>query len=128
MDFKSILIVLLILGLLFLFKTFRVLGENQRFAEFFLGKFIKLIGPGPVFKLTRGETKWVRLSLGDQGEILNPDVARFHAADVPVEGGWQLSPGSRVRIVKFSAKCPVVQLDTSIRRYKCEKCGHEGTM
>jgi hypothetical protein len=108
----------------------KIASEHQRFAVYALGKYMGLKGPGLLFKWSGGETKWLRLSIGDRLELIAPKIAKINEFSIPVDSDEKVTIGSVIRVVGFkgSAENSVVQtmLDSDQRRkVKCENCGHE---
>jgi len=122
----TLYIVIIIIITITLFSILKIAREQERFAVMKLGKFIELKGPGLLFKLFGGNTEWIRLRLGERGELVSPEFGRFQDKDIPVtvDSGTQI--GSMIKIIGFDGNKVVAHLDTEQRRkIICEKCGHE---
>lgn len=120
-----ILLLVLVVAMVSAFAI-RFAGEYQRFAVFVLGRFAGLKGPGLILRWPGGMTTWIRLSVGDAGELISPDVGRFSGVELPVVCDARLQSGSPVRISGFSSDEVEVQAAAETTRIvKCEQCGHE---
>lgn len=126
-SYVSILIAVVV-GLFVVSRSLRVASEHERFAEIDVGRFTGFKGPGVVFKLSRG-AEWLRVKLGDRGELLAPGVARFGRHELPVETAEMVEPQEFVRVTGFGGEGRdarlVVALDRNQQReIECPKCGH----
>ena len=126
-SYLSILIAVVV-GLFVLSRSLRVASEHERFAEIDVGRFTGFKGPGVVFKLSRG-AEWLKVKVGDRGELLAPGVARFEDHDLPVETTVVVEPQEFVRVTGFEGEGRdarlIVALDRNQQReIKCPKCGH----
>jgi len=122
----------LVVGVVLLFMALtgivRVASEHERFAVIELGRFKGLKGPGVFFKFSR-HLQWLRVKLGDRGELLAPGVARIAGGELPVTTNDPVSARQFVRVIGFEGKGSgsrlVVELDPDQRReIQCLKCGH----
>lgn len=103
LEFVAPLPILLAIAMIVLLaQSIRVASEYQRFAVFVVGRFGGFRGPGLLLKIPGSANKWVRLSVGDEGTLMGPDVARFGQCDIPVSSKEKIRLGSLVRIVGFS--------------------------
>ncbi len=108
------------------FACIRIASEYQRFAVFVLGRFAGLRGPGLIFRLPCGGSRWIRISVGDFGELVGPHVGRFSGVDMPASYEGNIRPGGSVRIAGFTSDEVLVEADpTHVRKITCERCGHE---
>ena len=83
-DFISFLRAARIFELIvFLFMMIQVVNAHERFVEVAYGRYRGLKGPGIIAKLPGSEWKLVRLRVGDRGELVSPELGRFHDADLP---------------------------------------------
>lgn len=129
MDYQLIAIVIGVFFALFvLSRLIRVASENERFAVIDLGNFRALKGPGVLWKLDRS-AEWLRVKLGDRGELLAPGVARVGGSELPVRTDGLVSVQQFVRVTGFEGEGSesrlVVTLDPDQRReIQCPKCGH----
>jgi hypothetical protein len=130
MDYHLVgLAVVAVVAVAVLSRVIRVASEHERFAVIELGSFKGLRGPGILLKLsTRAE--WLRVKLGDRGELLAPGVARLGGGELPVRAEGQISARQFVRVARFegegTASRIVVTLDADQRReIQCPKCGHQ---
>ena len=126
-SYISILIVVLV-GIFLLSRSLRVASEHERFAEIDVGRFTGFKGPGVVFKLSRG-AEWLRVKVGDRGELLAPRVGRFGGHDLPVETTGVVEPQEFVRVTGFEGEGRDARLIVSPdrnqqREIECPKCGH----
>ncbi len=112
-----------------IFVSIRIAGEYERFAVFVLGRFAGIKGPGLLLRWPGSGAVWTRISVGDSGELLGPDIGRFSDVDLPVAYEGNLRLGTSVRITGFTSDEIKVEADpTKSRRIKCEECGHEMTV
>ncbi|HUT73067.1 MAG TPA: hypothetical protein VMW89_20540 [Desulfatiglandales bacterium] len=110
-------------------RSIKVTADQERFAVIALGQFKKLKGPGLLFKFFWSEVEWVKLRLGDSGELVSPEFGRFQDKDIPVVVGASTKVGSLIKIIGFEENKIVAHLDSEQRRaYVCEKCGHENVI
>lgn len=129
MDYSFIgLLIVTVVALAVLSRIIRVASEHERFAVIELGTFKGLKGPGVVLKLGR-IAEWLRIKLGDRGELLAPGVARLGGGEVPVRADGPVSVQQFVRVTGFEgeggASRVVVTLDAyQQREVQCPKCSH----
>lgn len=119
-------IVIIIIITVVLLNALKIAQEQERFAVIKLGKFYELKGPGLLLKLMGSDAEWIRLRLGERGELVSPEFGRFQNKDIPVivDAGTQI--GSMIKIIGFNGKKVLAHLDLEQRRTViCEKCGHE---
>jgi hypothetical protein len=83
-------------------RAIKIVQEQERFAVIKLGKFYELKGPDLLFKLLGGNSEWIRLRLGDRGELVSPEFGRFKDKDIPVtiDSGTQI--GTVMKIIGFN--------------------------
>jgi len=126
----SIWFVLIIVFLVLLLSSMiKIASENERFVLFTLGRYRGLKGPGLIFKFPGSESKWIKLSVGDRGELMAPNVGSFKKAQVPVQTDGNVKVGSIVRIIGFGTDYIQAMPDPDQRRkIVCDKCGHEMTI
>ncbi len=118
---------LLIVVAAFFLSGIKIAHENQRFAVWVLGRFQGFKGPGLLMKFSGKETTtWVRISVGDRGELVAPDAVQLGDVQVPMETDSNIAVGSIVRVVGFkeSSLIGMPNPDQS-RTITCQKCGHE---
>ena len=89
----------------------KVAAEHERFAVIKLGKFDKLKGPGIQIKIIWDRSKWIRLRIGDRGELVAAELARFQNKNFPVliDAGSKI--GSSIKITGFYENKIEVQID-----------------
>jgi len=119
------LIFILVIGI-YLAASIRISQENERFAVYRMGRFMGLKGPGLALKMPGATTTFVRLSLGEEGEIQSNELALFSGNPIPYQANVTPKVGTRVRIVGFDSKAVVV--DAVQQVVVCEKCGHKNVM
>jgi regulator of protease activity HflC (stomatin/prohibitin superfamily) len=114
----------MLLAALITASSIRIVGENQRFAVYRLGRYLGLKGPGLVWKIPNID-KFVRLAIGDRGELVGTDSGTFQNIQVPVTPEGTIQVGSLVKITRFDKESIRVCLDSDQRRtIVCAKCGH----
>ncbi len=90
---------------------------------------MKLVGPGFVCQLSGSETKWVKIGLGNTGEMLSSELVNVAGVPLPYEAPEAIRAGDRVRISGFlEAKVEVIRDSVQAREYACQKCGHINTI
>lgn len=110
----------------FILSRTKIINEHERFAVFTLGKFQGLKGPGLLLKFSGSESQWIRLRLGDRGDLLSNEIGRFHDKDIPIVYYDKINIGSMIQINGFEVdKCKIISAPDQLRVLKCEKCGHE---
>ena len=84
---------------------FKVAPDHQRFAEYKLGQFIKLLGPGLVFfiKLPGIDHQLIRISLGEKGMYLGDGLMKLGdgSFSLPIDISKDIDPGSSIVITSF---------------------------
>ena len=132
MQFDNyILPAIIFLFMVLLTTKLKILPETQRLALFKLGIFRKFLGPGLVFQLANGVHRWIRVTVGETGELIAPDVGRFLAKknaayDIPVVITDSAAVGSILRITGFTEDKARCMMNSDQRKsIRCEKCGHE---
>lgn len=110
-------------------KGFKILRDQERFAIFVLGRFQKFKGPELIFKWSDTEAKWIKVSVGDWGEVLTPGWVRIQNQDLPFKSNSSIHVGNFVRILGFTADKLIVAFDSNQKRSMiCESCGHENIL
>jgi len=105
------------------YKSIRIANENERFAVFMLGRFLKFKGPGLVFKTNTMDL--IRLKIGDLGVVTGPEFVRFDESDVPISQAGEFRIGDSVRILSFGENGPFLARSDEMPVQRCPKCGHE---
>lgn len=124
MNISEITILIVVaLAIVVAYSSIRIANENERFAVFMLGRFWKFKGPGLVFRTNT--MKFVRLKIGDLGEITNPEFVRFGESDVPISQASEFRVGDSVRIHSFGEDGPFLERSDQAPIHHCPKCGHE---
>lgn len=98
-------------------------AESERFVVTALGRFVKLAGPGLLFRLPGSPQQWTRIKLGECGQYLGDGVGEFNGVTFPVQASDVLE-NDPVTIVSFRDSQVWVSR-ASQRTITCEKCGHE---
>ncbi len=99
MVFFSVILIILIV--MFIFIT-RVVSKHQRFVLFNIGKYQGLKGPGLVFKWPWSANYWLRITVGDQGELIKDDLGKFNGLEIPIESIEKIKIGSKIRVIGFT--------------------------
>ena len=97
--------------------------ENERFAVFMLGRFVRYQGPGLVLKTPT--IRLIRLKVGDIGTLISHEFARFGDNDVPVTDVESFDIGDPVRIDGFDLTKPRLVKSSLRPKTRCPSCGHE---
>ena len=121
MDIAS-WILLLILALV-VASGIRITAESERFVVTVLGRFVKLAGPGLLFRIPVSPQVWTRLKLGDIGRYVGDGFGEFRGISVPIQV-TDSSENDLVQIVSFRDG-KVWASRSEERTITCEKCGHE---
>jgi regulator of protease activity HflC (stomatin/prohibitin superfamily) len=128
LDLGPLAFIFIILAVYFLAKI-KVLTDQERFAQIILGQFHKFKGPGLLVKWAGSEVKWIKVSIGDRGEVLTPQRVRIHNRDLPYKPDNSIKVGNFVRIMDFTEDKLIVTYDNNQERSMvCENCGHENTL
>ncbi len=114
---------LVLIGAVYLMAAVRIAQENERFAVFTLGRFVKIVGPGLQLVMLGGVTRLARVALGMRGAVLSSEIAEISGQSLPYRSKEPLEPGSAVRVVGFDTDAVEVARVRNV--VVCEKCGHE---
>ena len=90
---SAVLVMILVSGI-------KVAAESERFVVLAAGRFLRLAGPGLLFRLPGSPQQWTRIKLGESGKYLGDGLAEFKGASFPV-GVESLRPGETVQIISF---------------------------
>jgi hypothetical protein len=124
MNVSSLFLIVLVVMTFIAISMIRIARDNERFAVSRLEKFVGFRGPGLTMK-TLNSDHWTRISSGDRGEIVAPDVAKFNDIVLPFEAEEPLGIGEFARVTGFSdEKVRAVRDASQVRTIVCEKCGH----
>jgi len=94
-----------------------------------VGMFQKLKGPGILVKWPGGEVLWIKVAVGDRGEVLTPGWVRIRDRDLPFKPDHSIQVGNFVRIMGFTEDKLIVAYDNNQERsMTCENCGHENIL
>ena len=125
-DSTITLIAVLVVAVAVVTWGLRIASNGERFAVFVLGQFSRLKGPGLLWKMPGQTERWIRLRLGERGEMLGPDMARLREHDIPVSVESPLPLGTFIRIAGFGNMSVRVEPDPDqTRTHRCPECGHE---
>lgn len=109
--------------------SIRIAKQYERFALHSMGRFAGLKGPGLIVRWPVSGMHWTRISIGDTGELIGADVARFSQIDLPAMHAGNIPSGSAVRVTGFTADAVEIEPDpTRTRKITCERCGHQMTV
>lgn len=115
---------LVLVGILLVSMGIKIASEHERFAVFRLGRYLGIRGPGLLYRLANVE-RWVRLAIGDRGELIESSMAKINDAAVPVRVDGRASVGQAIRVTAFQAQeILVAPVEDVGRPVTCEKCGH----
>ena len=101
----------------------KIAAESERFVVTTLGRFVKLAGPGLLFRLPGGPQQWTRIRLGESGRYLGDGIGEFSGVSFPVQAN-DVQENDPVMIVSFRDEQVWISR-SSERTVTCEKCGHE---
>jgi len=90
---SAVLVMVLVSGI-------KVTAESERFVVIVAGRFLRLAGPGFLFRLPGSPQQWTRIKLGESGKYLGDGLAEFNSVSFPVEVET-LGPGETVKITSF---------------------------
>lgn len=108
--------------IVFIASSLKIAHENERFAEFLLGRFVGFKGPGLLFRLL--SSKMYKLRIGDTGIVRSQEFVTFDGVDIPISSASTFSVGEAVRIEGFADNDPVLVATSSRPQQHCPKCGH----
>ena len=100
------LVVVLLAGILL--YVVRVAPDKVRFVVLDGGQFRTLKGPGLLLKPPRAGVTWVRLTIGDRGNLVSAGLADFNGVLVPVEVSSKKN-GPAIRISGFRERLVIVE-------------------
>lgn len=118
-----IVVLLLVLAIAVFYSSIAIAKENERFAVFMLGRFVRFAGPGLVLKTLATQTK--RLEVGDIGTVTSREFVRFGDVDIPIADLASFDVGDPVRIDGFDGTEPRLVKSALRPKTKCPACGHE---
>ena len=125
----NLFVLMIILTILFavIASKIRIVQEYQRFAVFNnIGQYKGLKGPGLFWKWSGNGVKWLRVAVGDKGELVGSNVAKFEDMHIPTRCDGKTPIGSVIRVTAFVEDEIQAVLETNQERTViCEKCGHE---
>ena len=104
-------------------SSFSIANENERFAVFMFGRFVRYQGPGVVVKTPA--IKLIRIRVGDIGTLISSEFARFGENDIPVSNVESFDLGDPVRIDGFDETEPRLVKSALRPKSRCPNCGHE---
>ena len=94
-----------------------------------LGRFQKFKGPGVLVKWSGGEALWIKVSVGDRGEVLTPGWVHICDRGLPFKPDNSIKVGNLVRIMGFTEDKLIVAYDNYQERSMiCENCGHANSL
>lgn len=115
---------LLLIGIVLLSAGIKIANEHERFAVFRLGRYLGIRGPGMLYRFANIE-RWVRIAIGDRGELIESSMAKINDAAVPVRIDGRASVGHAIRVVAFQAQEILVAPTEGLgRAVTCGQCGH----
>ncbi len=105
-------------------SSFRTVGEYERLAIFFLGRFSGFKGPGRVF-IHPLDMKLYTVSIGTPGVLVADDVGQFSGINLPVRQVGNLELGANIQITAFDDLAAVVEAGPAASINRCPECGHQ---
>ena len=118
------LLVLVLVVMLILVQSIKIAGESERFAVLTLGRFHAYSGPGLIVIIPYTQRAF-RLRVGDVGELVSSEFARFGELDIPVKNVGSLRPGQAVKIDGFDGVEPQLAASAVPVKTMCPNCGHQ---
>lgn len=120
----DVLVVALVLVALFVvYSSIGIAQENERFAVFMLGRFVRFAGPGLIMKTVA--MRLVRLKVGDIGTVTSHEFVKFGEVDIPFGNLGSFAVGDPVKIDGFDGTDPRL-VESALRpKTRCPQCGHE---
>jgi hypothetical protein len=115
--------ILVVFAAAIVFFGLKIAAESERFVVTSLGRFVRVAGPGLLFRLPGGLQQWSRIRLGESGRYLGDGVGEFNDVTFPVKASDVLE-NDPIKIVSFR-DAQVWVSRASERTVTCEKCGHE---
>lgn len=117
------ILVLLLIAVFVFYSSIAIAQENERFAVFMMGRFVRFAGPGLVLKSFN--TRLERIKVGDIGTLTSHEFARFGDTDIPVSNVETVAVGDPVRIDGFDGTEPRLVKSAVRPKARCPECGHE---
>ncbi len=118
-----VVLALVLIAAVVVYSSIAIAQENERFAVFMMGRFIRFAGPGLV--LSSFMTRLVRLKVGDIGSVSSPEFVKFGDVEVPISGIESFAVGDSVRIDGFTGTGPRLVRSALRPKIRCPECGHE---
>lgn len=118
-----LVVVLVLVALLVIYSSIGIAQENERFAVFMLGHFVRFAGPGMVMKTVA--MRFVRLKVGDIGTVTSQEFVKFGDADIPFGNLESFAVGEPVKIDGFDGTEPRLASSALRPKTRCPECGHE---
>ena len=106
---------LIILIIMILASNLRIASEYQRFAFFRIGRYFGLKGPGLIFMIPFID-RCFRISIGDQGQLINDSIGKFKEIELPVEYSERIYIGSKIKVYGFLNNKVQVGLESDQKR------------
>lgn len=118
---------LLIAASIILSMMIKIAQDNERFAVYALGRFTGIKGPGLVLKAPGNAIEFMRIALGDIGEVQSNEFILINEKPLPFLAGGRIKLGSKVRITGFENS--KVKVEAYEPQYiTCENCGHQNPL
>jgi regulator of protease activity HflC (stomatin/prohibitin superfamily) len=102
-----------------------MVSENQRFVVNKLGKFKGFVGPGLLFQWPWNSDFWLKVSVGDEAQLIRGDLAKLKEIEIPVITKGDAAVGNLVVVENFEEQVAVVSKSQRRTTIICEKCGHK---
>ncbi len=114
---------LVLIAAVVVFGSIAIAQENERFAVFMLGRFVRFAGPGLVLKSFA--TRLLRLKVGDIGTVSSHEFVKFGDVDIPISNIESFAVGDPVRVDGFDGTEPRLVKSALRPKTRCPECGHE---
>lgn len=124
MDWYLILFIIIVA--VYLAMAIKIANENERFAVYALGRFVRLKGPGIILKMPGNVAELVRISLGAEGEVQSNEFVTINDRPLPYTTDRKIRAGSKVRVTGFSSS--TIEVEPTEQFVVCEKCGHRNAV
>jgi len=120
------IIIFTLIAAIYLMMAIKIAKENERFAVYAFGRFMRLKGPGLVLKMPGSVPEFVRICLGDEAEVESNEFVSIKGRPIPYDTNRKIRAGSKVRVIGFSSSgLEVEPMEQFVVR---EKCGHKNAV
>ena len=98
---NNIPVILIVIAFIYLMTGIRIANEHERFVILTMGRFVRIKGPGLLFKLPGSSFVWHRVSLNEEGEYLGDGLAKVRNVVFRVNCEEKIRTGDIIKISSF---------------------------